>query len=29
MVPAELTEAERDLFERLAAVSEFDPRRRR
>jgi curved DNA-binding protein len=29
MVPAKLTEAERDLFERLAAVSEFDPRRRR
>jgi len=29
MVPAELTEAERDLFERLAAVSGFDPRRRR
>ncbi len=29
MVPARPTEAERDLFERLAAVSEFDPRRRR
>jgi len=29
MVPATPTEAERELFERLAAVSEFDPRRRR
>jgi curved DNA-binding protein len=29
MVPAEPAEAERELFERLAAVSEFDPRRRR
>ncbi|HUA29175.1 MAG TPA: DnaJ C-terminal domain-containing protein [Streptosporangiaceae bacterium] len=29
MLPAKLTEPERDLFERLAAVSEFDPRRRR
>jgi curved DNA-binding protein len=29
MVPAKPTEAERELFERLAAVSEFDPRRRR
>ncbi|HTV98789.1 MAG TPA: DnaJ C-terminal domain-containing protein [Streptosporangiaceae bacterium] len=29
MVPAEPAEAERELFERLAAASEFDPRRRR
>ena len=29
MVPAKSTEAERELFERLAAVSDFDPRRRR
>jgi len=29
VVPAKPTEAERELFERLAAVSEFDPRRRR
>jgi curved DNA-binding protein len=29
MVPAKPTGAERELFERLAAVSEFDPRRRR
>jgi curved DNA-binding protein len=29
MVPAKPTEAERELFERLAAVSDFDPRRRR
>jgi curved DNA-binding protein len=28
MVPAKPTDAERELFERLAAVSEFDPRRR-
>ena len=29
MVPPQPTEAERDLFEQLAAVSSFDPRRRR
>jgi curved DNA-binding protein len=29
MVPAHLTDAERDLFEQLAATSDFDPRRRR
>ncbi len=28
MVPAHLTEAERELFEQLAATSDFDPRRR-
>jgi curved DNA-binding protein len=28
MVPSRPTESERDLFERLAAVSDFDPRRR-
>jgi len=29
MVPARLSQAERDLFEQLAATSHFDPRRRR
>jgi curved DNA-binding protein len=29
MVPAHLSQAERDLFEQLAAESQFDPRRRR
>ena len=29
MVPARLTDAERELFEQLAATSHFDPRRRR
>jgi curved DNA-binding protein len=28
MVPAKLTDAERDLFEQLTATSDFDPRRR-
>jgi curved DNA-binding protein len=29
MVPSKLTEAEREMFEQLAATSDFDPRRRR
>jgi curved DNA-binding protein len=29
MVPSKLTDAERELFEQLAATSDFDPRRRR
>jgi curved DNA-binding protein len=29
MIPPELTDEERKLFERLAAVSTFDPRRQR
>jgi curved DNA-binding protein len=29
MVPSKVTDAERELFEQLAATSDFDPRRRR
>jgi curved DNA-binding protein len=29
LVPAQLSQAEQDVFEQLAAVSQFDPRRRR
>jgi hypothetical protein len=29
VVPAKLSEAERELFEQLAATSDFDPRRGR